>query len=146
MRISVVVPVYNESKCVWTAHDSIVNVFKSQLAHVEFEIIFVDDGSQDDSFMQLRSLCSQHSYVRAIKFVNNCGSHMAIRAGLEHARGEVACFLACDLQDPPELIPIALNSLVAPVEIVWAVRSSRQDSLLSRLSAAVFYGLARLLV
>jgi dolichol-phosphate mannosyltransferase len=71
---------------------------------------------------------------------------MAIRAGLEYAHGEIACFLACDLQDPPELIPVALNHLVQPVQVVWAVRNSRQDSLPSRLFAGAFYGIARLLV
>lgn len=146
MTISIIVPVFNESKSVWTAYDAIVSVVKTQLPEVEFEIIFVDDGSQDDSFLQLSSLCSRSSYVRVIKFVNNCGSHMAIRAGMEHARGDVACYLACDLQDPPELIPLVLKLLVEPVQIVWAVRNSRKDSLPSRLFAACFYRLARVLV
>jgi dolichol-phosphate mannosyltransferase len=146
MTISVVVPVYNEGDSVRTAHDAIVGVLTSQLPHVEFEIVFVDDGSQDDSFIHLSSLCSQYPYVRVIKFVSNSGSHMAIRAGLEHARGDVACFIACDLQDPPEVIPIMLKSLVSPAQIVWAVRGSRQDSLWSQLFAKLFYALARLLV
>ena len=146
MKLSVVVPVYNESGGVRTACEAVVNVLNSQLPQVEYELIFVDDGSQDDSFTHMSELSTQCPSVRVIKFAANCGSHMAIRAGLEHATGDVACFLACDLQEPPELIPTMLALLINPVQIVWAVRSSRQDSLCSRLLAKTFYNLARLIV
>jgi dolichol-phosphate mannosyltransferase len=146
MKISLVIPVYNEGKGVRSTHDAIVSVLSSQLPNHEFELIFVDDGSSDDSFVHLADLADLHRYVRVIKFASNCGSHMAIRAGLEHAGGDVATFLACDLQDPPETVPAMLAALSDPVEIVWAVRASRQDRWIDRVLSRTFHGLTRLLV
>ncbi len=146
LHLSVIVPVYNESSAVVLAHDAIVSVVSSQLPGLDFEIIFVDDGSKDDSFLQLSALATQHPNVRVIKLSRNCGSHMAIRVGLEHANGNYACFVPCDLQDPPDLIPAMLAKLVEPVKIVWAVRSSREDSLSSRILSRCFFFLGRLLV
>ena len=144
--VSVIVPVYNEGDAVVAAHDGIARVFSTQLPDVEFEIVFVDDGSRDDSFQHLSALAAQHPYVRAIKLSSNCGSHMAIRVALEHVAGDCACFVPCDLQDPPEVIPAMLAKLVEPVKIVWAVRSSREDSLTSRILSRIFFFLGRLLV
>lgn len=141
-----IVPVYNESAAVAQAHDAIARVFAAQLPDHGFEIIFVDDGSRDDSFEHLTALAAQHSNVRVIKLSRNCGSHMAVRVGLEHANGDCACFVPCDLQDPPDLIPTMLASLVEPVKIVWAVRSSREDTLSSRILSRIFFSLGRVLV
>jgi polyisoprenyl-phosphate glycosyltransferase len=146
LLLSVIVPVYNEGSAVRLAHDAISRVFSSQLPNIEFEILFVDDGSKDDSFVHLAELAAQFSYVRVIKLSRNCGSHMAIRAGFEHVRGDCACFVPCDLQDPPDIVPLMLERLVNPVKIVWAIRSSRQDSLGSRIFSRIFFTLGRLLV
>ncbi len=146
MQLSVIVPVYNEGAAVRAAHDAIADVFASQLPGVDFEILFVDDGSKDDSFLHLSELAAQYTYVRVIKLSRNCGSHMAIRAGFEHVQGECACFVPCDLQDPPDVIPRMLACLVDPVKIVWAVRSSRDDSFSSRAMSRIFFLLGRLLV
>lgn len=146
MMISVVVPAYNEGNSVRLAHDEITRVFRETLPQHSCEIIFVDDGSSDDTFVHLASVAAEYPYVRVIKFAQNAGSHMAIRAGLEHATGDVAVFLACDLQDPPEVIPAMLEALRPPAQIVWAVRNIRQDSFGSKLASRIFFGLARLLV
>jgi polyisoprenyl-phosphate glycosyltransferase len=146
MKISVIVPVYNEGASVRAAHDEIVRTLRSRTPNLEFEVVFVDDGSDDDTFSHLEGLCRRHRHVRAIRLLGNCGSHMAIRAGLEHARADVACFLACDLQDPPELIPTLLEALRDPVQIVWAVHSARQGRWLSRLLSSTFSALARIVV
>ncbi len=146
MKVSVVVPVYNEGAAVRTARAAIAEVFAASLPGYDFEIVFVDDGSRDDSFTHLADLAAQFPYVRVLRFAANCGSHMAIRAGMEHARGDVACFLACDLQDPPDVIPRMLEALTPPVEIIWAVRDTRKDPLSSRIFSRLFYGLSRRLV
>lgn len=146
MKLSIIVPAFNEGKLVEVARRAIVEMLSSELPTLQYEIIFVDDGSRDDTFFELSELAAEFPYVRVIKFVHNCGSHMAIRAGLEHAQGDIACFLACDLQDPPSVIPELLASLVEPTQIVWAVRNTRQDNLFSRLFSKVFFALARLLV
>lgn len=145
-RLSIIVPVYNEGPAVEAAYDAIKRMGESRLDDWELEIIFVDDGSQDDSFAIVEELCHRDAEVKGLRFVANCGAHMAIRAGLEHASGDAACFLACDLQDPPEIIPAMLEALVSPVQVVWAVRNSRQDPWASRLSSSVYRQMARLLV
>lgn len=146
MKVSVVVPAYNEGESVRAARAAIAEVFAAQLPGTDFEILFVDDGSCDDTFQHLAALAAEFPCVRVLKFAQNCGSHMAIRAGLDYATGDAACFIACDLQDPPDAIPRMLAALQPPVEIVWAVRNTRQDPLASRISSRLFYGLARLLV
>lgn len=146
MKISIIVPAYNEGESVRAARSAIAEVFRAQLPQTDFEILFVDDGSRDDTFHHLAALAAEFPYVRVLKFAQNCGSHMAIRAGIDYASGDAACFLACDLQDPPEVIPRMLAALQPPVEIVWAVRNTRLDPLPTRLFSRLFYGLARLLV
>lgn len=137
---------YNEGRAVALAYDAIARVFAERLPGVDFEVLFVDDGSQDDTFQHLRDLAERSQRARAIKLSRNCGSHMAIRVGLEHVQGNCACFVPCDLQDPPDLIPDMLALLVDPVKIVWAVRSSREDSLSSRILSRAFFFLGRVLV
>lgn len=144
-KISIVVPVYNEGAEVVRAYDAIEAVCR-ELAGWEFEILFVDDGSRDDSFEHLRKICQERGHAKTIRLAANCGAHMAIRAGLEHAAGDVGCFLACDLQDPPELIPHMLAKLDGGVQIVAAVRNSRSDRWTSKLFSHFFYLLARWLV
>jgi dolichol-phosphate mannosyltransferase len=146
MKLSVVVPVFNEGELVRAARAAIADALATGLPHIEFEILFVDDGSRDDTFEHLAALAAEFPYVRAIRFAQNCGSHMAIRAGMEHARGDAAAFLACDLQDPPELIPTMLTALSGPVQIVWAVRQNRDDSRFDRIFSRAFYGLGRALI
>ena len=145
-KLSIIVPVYNEGATVWTAFDAIEKVCRSQLPGWDFEIVFVDDGSRDDSFLQLEQLCEKHDKAKAIRLVGNCGSHLAIRAGLEYADGDAACFIPCDLQEPPEIIPALLQELTESTPVVLAVRKSRQDPWISRLQSRVFFVLARLLI
>jgi dolichol-phosphate mannosyltransferase len=127
-----------------TAYETILSEVKKH-SH-EYEIIFVDDGSNDDSFVHITKVSEKDPNVKALKFASNCGSHMAIRAGLEYATGDCACFIACDMQEPPELIYRLLKELEEPYEIVWAVRNSRKDSFSSILFAKVFYFFARRMV
>lgn len=144
--ISVVIPVFNEGEGVKNAYFAIRDVMRAELPDEKYEIIFVDDGSHDDSFEYIAALCAEDKNIRGIKLSTNCGAHTAIRAGLEHARGDVACFLACDLQDPPHLIPKMLDRLEGRVQIVAAARNRRKDPWLSRLFSMAFQNLARTMV
>jgi dolichol-phosphate mannosyltransferase len=146
MKLSIIVPAYNEGNNVKVACEEIEAVLRNTLQEIDYEIIFVDDGSLDDTFVYLSDLNKSNPNVRVIKLLSNTGAHMAIRAGLEHAEGDMACFLACDLQDPPKIIPDMLDALKDPVQIVWATRSIRKDPWTSRLFARIFYGLARAMV
>jgi dolichol-phosphate mannosyltransferase len=139
--ISIVIPFYNEGESV---HKAYLHIKEELSKHKEsYEIIFVDDGSIDDSFTHLEKIAQNDKNIRAIKLSSNCGSHMAIRAGLSLAKGHCACFIACDLQEPPHLIYTMKSELSDMYNIVWAVRNTRKDSFSTVLLAKLFYWLAR---
>jgi dolichol-phosphate mannosyltransferase len=144
--LTVVVPVYNEGEMVVTAYEAIRDALESGAPDLDYEVCFVDDGSSDDSFEYIEKIASDDERVHGIKFAVNCGSQSALRAGFEHCDGDIGTFVPCDLQEAPELIPRMLAKLEGKVQIVAAVRNSRQDPWHSRLFAVVFYFLARLLV
>src|SRR5687768_3245706 len=111
MSISVIVPAFNEGEAVREAYTAITATLQKELPQWRTEIVFVDDGSSDDTFEHLLSLAEQDSSVQVLKLTRNCGSHAAIRAGLESARCDYACFLPCDLQEPPSLIHQMLTAM-----------------------------------
>lgn len=141
--LSVVIPAYNESVGVHNAYDAVVAVFQQKLSNYHYEIIFVDDGSADDTFVQVQKICANDKNVKGIKLLNNCGAHTAIRAGLENCMGDMAVFMACDLQDPPDIFPELVAALVAPYDIILAVRKTREDSFKNKISSRLFFSLMR---
>jgi glycosyltransferase involved in cell wall biosynthesis len=137
--ISVIVPAFNEGEGIIKAYDAISEVFNKELTAYRYEIIFIDDGSSDDTFNFIESLCEKDTGVKGLKFLNNCGAHTAIRAGLENSSGDIAVFLACDLQDPPDIIPTLLKELKHPYELVLAIRNTREDGIRNKLFSRLFF-------
>jgi len=144
-KMSVVVPAYNESHSVRDVHSALVAMFRAQLPEWDYEIIYVDDGSRDDTFVHLQALAATDPRAKALKFASNKNSHMAVKAGFEYSTGDVACFYAADMQDPPELIPQMLAALKSPVEIVWAIREERDDPFFTKLFSRAFWWVVRVL-
>ena len=105
--ISVVVPCYNEEESLPLFYDEIIRVSDSMKAEndVEFEFVFVNDGSRDKSLILLRELAEKDSRVRYVSFSRNFGKEAAMIAGLEHTKGDYVVLLDADLQHPPKLIP-----------------------------------------
>tara|TARA_B110000971_G_scaffold21661_1_gene19629 strand:- start:3157 stop:4086 length:930 start_codon:yes stop_codon:yes gene_type:complete len=136
-KLSIVVPVYNEGNQVLLVYKVINDLM--DLNKIDLELIFVDDGSEDDSFLHLSKLAEKDYRVKVIKLLSNCGAHMSIRAGLENATGDMAVFIACDLQEPAELIPDMIKKLTAKTDIVLAVRNNREDSLKDKLFSKLFF-------
>src|SRR5947207_13069451 len=101
--ISVVSPVYNAEHIL----ETLIERVAEQVARItdEYEIILVEDGSQDESWSKIGAICSKHKKVRGIKLSRNFGQHHAISAGLEHSQGEYVVVMDCDLQDDPAYIP-----------------------------------------
>lgn len=136
--LTVVIPVYNEQQSIASLVSRLndfVNSLKSSV-----EVLLVDDHSTDESGSLLRNACRDYPNYRYLRLSQNCGSHAAILAGLEHATGDCAVFLASDLQDPPELIPKMLQQWQQGSHVVWAVRERREGiSIREKLFAQVFY-------
>jgi glycosyltransferase involved in cell wall biosynthesis len=138
---SVIVPVYNESANIPALYERIQRAVAGLDASWEF--LFIDDGSVDDSFGVLAGLYRTHPEVRALRLSRNFGSHVAIAAGLDHARGDLAIVMAADMQDPPEVLPTLIDRWRAGCDVVWAVRRDREDSLSTRLWSWAFYAVIR---
>ncbi len=137
MKVSVVVPVYYNEPSLPPLHVKFTEI-ASSLSDLDFEFIFVDDGSGDNSFGVLREIAKQDSRVIIIKLVRNFGSNLAILAGFEHATGDSVVVITADLQDPPELIPELIALWRKGSEVVLAVRNKRHDALIARLWAGLF--------
>jgi dolichol-phosphate mannosyltransferase len=142
--ISVVVPVYWNAGTLPALLERLRAV--GEQVPEELELLFVDDGSGDESFALLRAAAEQDPRVRVLRLSRNFGSNAAILAGLTYASGDAVAVLAADLQDPPELIPELANAWREGAEVVVAARRSRDDPLLSRLLAGVFNRLFKRLV
>jgi len=103
MDISVVIPLLNEQESLIELHDWVEKVMQSN--NFLYEIIFIDDGSTDDSWDAISKLSSKNKYVKGIRFFKNFGKSQALHAGFEKAQGNVIITMDADLQDNPEEIP-----------------------------------------
>jgi len=128
--LSVVIPVFNEAPSLGDLYDRLGQTLKE--TGQAYEIIFVDDGSQDGSVDILRALHAQDRAVRVVRFNRNYGQHAAVLAGMERARGDVVVTLDADLQNPPEEIPRLLARLEKGVDVVGGWRTQRHDWWLRR--------------
>jgi glycosyltransferase involved in cell wall biosynthesis len=137
MKISVVVPVYFNEASLPILHQRLTNV-ASQVPQIEFEFVFVDDGSADNSFGALKDLAARDARVKVLRLVRNFGSNAAILAGLAHARGDSVAAISADLQDPPELIPEMIAKWQAGSQVVLATRAKRHDPLVVRWTGDLF--------
>jgi polyisoprenyl-phosphate glycosyltransferase len=140
--VSIVVPVHNEQENLERLYDE-VNRVLAGIGGLEWEFLFVDDGSRDRSFEIVRELHARDQRVLALRFPRNFGSHVAIAAGLDHCRGDAAIIMAADLQDPPELLPTLIAEWTAGSDIVWAARAGRDDGAVRRVLTRAFYRLVR---
>ena len=109
----------------------------------DFEYVFVDDGSGDNSFQILAEMAQRDPRIRAVKLSRNFGSNAATLAGLHYVSGDCVAMIAADLQDPPELITTMLQRWEAGKKVVLAARETRGDPLAERLVSSAFYWLFR---
>lgn len=124
--LSVVVPIYNEDENLHVFLERLQNVLEQN--YKDFEIIAVNDGSQDNSLSFLLSHQETCPFLKVIDFQRNFGQHMAIIAGFEHACGEVIITIDADLQNPPEAIPMLVNKMREGYDYVGTYRMDRKDS------------------
>jgi glycosyltransferase involved in cell wall biosynthesis len=129
-KLSVIVPLYNEQESVRPLYEAIVRALE-QLGR-PFEMVFVDDGSKDDTVPVAASLARHDSRLRIVKFRRNYGQTAAMAAGIEHANGEVLVTMDGDLQNDPADIPLLLEQIDAGFDLVVGWRHNRQDKLITR--------------
>jgi glycosyltransferase involved in cell wall biosynthesis len=143
-RLSFVIPVYRNERAVTLTYEQIRRVCTAELARYAYEIVFVDDGSDDGSLKELLSIRASDPNVRVVSFTRNFGQMAAILAGLKQASGDVVVQLSADLQDPVALVPQMIAAYEQGSEVVVCHREHREDRLSSRLTSRVLYGILRL--
>ncbi len=137
MKISVVSPIYKGEKML----EELVRRISLSVSDVtdEFEVILVNDASPDESWSQIKRLCSHDKRVKGINLSRNFGQHYAISAGLTFVSGDWIVVMDCDLQDCPEEIPRLYEKTQEGFDIVYARRIDRKDGYLKRLSSTFFH-------
>jgi polyisoprenyl-phosphate glycosyltransferase len=138
--ISIIIPVFNEEENVLRAHEKIVEELKKR-DDIEFEIIFTDNHSIDRTFEILEHLSSIDSRVKVIRFSRNFGFNRSILAGYRHAIGDAAIQIDCDLEDPPRLFHDFLDLWMKGHDVVFGMRSNRQENWLVALLRKIFFRL-----
>ena len=126
-EISIVIPVYNEEGNLPELCKRLKIVLENEL-QVTYEIIFVDDGSKDNSWNIIEDLHNQNKCVKGIKFSRNFGHHIAITAGMDYSKGDSVILMDADLQDRPEEIPKLYQKYNEGFDVVFGVRNERQHS------------------
>ncbi len=139
VRISVVVPVYNEQENLPELQRRLADA----LAAYDYDVIFVDDGSRDASLSMLLSFHQANPRMKALSFSRNFGHQVAISAGIDHAAGDAVILMDGDLQDPPEVLPRFIDKWREGFEVVYAIRRRRKEGLLKRMAYAAFYRILR---
>jgi dolichol-phosphate mannosyltransferase len=141
MLLSVVVPCYNEEAVLRATHERLTSVLAG-MSTLDYELIFVNDGSRDDTQLILTQLQLVDPHVRVLLLSRNFGHQIAVTAGLEEAGGDAVVIIDADLQDPPEVIPQMVALWREGSEVVYGLRIDRQgESTFKLWTAKVFYRL-----
>lgn len=125
--VTIVTPVFNEAESL-AAYEQRVRSVLFERAEDDVTVLLVDDGSRDGSWEMIEAMCRRDSRFRGLRLSRNFGSHAALAAGLHHATGDAVAILACDLQDPPEVVRQFLDEWHGGAQIVWGRRRTRVDS------------------
>ena len=136
--LSVIIPAYNEEKCIKSAYNVIYSLLTEQ--NMDSEFIFVDDGSQDNTYKMITELSAEKDNVTGLHFSRNFGKESAISAGLSAVNGECAVVIDCDLQHPPEKIIEMYRLWEQGYEIVEGIKKERgQEKKMHSIGAKIFY-------
>ena len=111
MKLSAIVPCYNEAEALSYFYEEIDRVSK-EMQEVEFELLYINDGSKDKTLDIIKEMAQKDERVKYLSFSRNFGKEAAIYAGLKHATGELVAIMDADLQDPPSLLPEMYDAIV----------------------------------
>ena len=137
MKISVVIPAYNEASNIKRTVEEVCSELASINSVDSYEIIVVDDHSTDDTFDKVASLNNKD--IKCIRLSRKSGSHTAIRAGFAKASGDAAFFISADGQENPKAFSTMISKLQGGSTVVWGLRKERKEPLITKLFALLFY-------
>lgn len=143
MKYSVVVPAFNEQEVLPISYPRLKKVMDSL---GRYELIFVNDGSRDDTLELLKKIAAEDKSVKVISFSRNFGHQEAVSAGMAKSSGDAVIIIDCDLQDPPEVIPEMVDKWKLGADIVYGKRIKRKgESVFKKLTAWMYYKVIRML-
>ena len=136
--LSVIIPAYNEEKCIKHAYAAIYSLLAQN--NIESEFVFVDDGSTDKTYQKISELSAEKDNVTGLQFSRNFGKESAISAGLAAVKGDCAVVIDCDLQHPPEKVIEMYHLWEQGYEIVEGIKNARgQEKKMHKVGAKFFY-------
>ena len=138
-KLSVVIPVYFNELNLRKLYEELNKIVFTKLKNYNYELVFVDDGSQDKSAEIIEELIDKNKNIKLVKLSRNFGSHNAVLAGLSECTGDMAAVISADLQDPPEIILEMLQKHEEGSKAVIAVRKDREESFLQKLFSNTYY-------
>ena len=140
-EISVIVPTFNEEGNIGALFNGLTKVF-NEINISNYEIIFINDGSSDESLQKIQELAHSNDRLKYISLSRNFGHQNALKAGIDHAKGEAVISMDADLQHPPELIPTLIKKWRGGVQIVYTIRKDEKGiSWLKKITSKGFYWL-----
>ncbi len=142
-KISIVVPCYNEEENVVPMSEAIKQLFEKTLTAYDYELIFIDNDSKDNTRVLLRGICAQNKKVKAIFNAKNFGQFKSPYYGLLQATGDCAVLVACDFQDPVELIPDFVREWENGYKIVSGIKTSSKESKVMYFLRTCYYKLIK---
>ena len=136
--ISIVIPSYNESQNINEIYRRTIEVIK-KLSVKKYELIFVENGSKDNSLELLKKINAENKSVKVISLSRNFGYQSAIAVGLKYSENDYVCVMDGDLQDPPEIIAKFVDKTKEGYDVVYGIRSKRKTSFLNKIFYNLFY-------
>ncbi len=139
--VSYIFPIYNEEGNIDLLFKTMQEVIQGKVGNYDFEFIFVNDGSRDNSLELLKNIQRNSHNVKVINFSRNFGHQLAVTAGLDYAKGDAVIIMDSDMQDPPKVSIELIKKWEEGWAVVYAQRKTRKDSIFKRLTAFAFYRL-----
>lgn len=130
IALSLVIPIYNEEESIFQLYENIIDIMEK--INKKYEVILIDDGSTDNSYERLKEIHTKNPNFKIIRFRRNFGQTQAMRAGFDHAQGDIIITLDADLQNDPKDIPNILEKMNEGYDIVSGWRKNRKDKAISR--------------
>ena len=139
--LSIVIPCFNEEKALDALYSKIEKI--AQTWEIPYEVIIVDDSSEDNSWQIINAIHKRDPRWKAIRFSRNFGQQAAIAAGMKRSTGDGIVIMDADLQDPPEIINTFMKKWREGYEVVYGIRTNRKEGIIKRACYSVYYRLLR---
>ena len=137
-NISIIIPSYNESENIEILYNRTKKILM-ELSIEEYELIFIDNGSTDNSLKILKNINKKDNSVKILSLTRNFGLQNALYAGLSHCKKDYICVMDGDLQDPPELIKNFFTKIDDGYDVVYGIRKKRQSNTFKKICYKIFY-------